>query len=75
MTVYVLKDDLKQLWRYRYPGAARRFWNAWYARAVCSRIKPLVTFAKQLKPYLSGILAHCQWSLHTSLIEGINNKI
>lgn len=23
--VYVLKDDLKQLWRFRYPGAARRF--------------------------------------------------
>ena len=21
MTVYVLKDDLKQLWKYRYPGA------------------------------------------------------
>ena len=24
--VYVLKDDLKHLWQYRYVGAARRFW-------------------------------------------------
>ncbi len=32
-------------------------------------------FAKRLKTYLPGILAHCRWQLHTSLIEGINNKI
>ena len=30
LTVYVLKDDLKHLCTYRYRGAARRFWNAWY---------------------------------------------
>jgi len=75
LTVYVLKDDLKHLWTYHYPGAARRFWHAWYTRAVRSRITPLVAFAKRLKPYLHGILAHCKWPLHTSLIEGINNKI
>ncbi len=75
LTVYVLKDDLKHLWTYRYPSAARRFWHAWYLRAVRSRITPLVAFAKRLKPYFHGILAHCLWPLHTSLIEGINNKI
>ncbi len=74
-TVYVMKDDLKHLWSYRYPGAARRFWNAWYTRAVRSRIMPLVAFAKRLKRYLPGILAHGRWPLHTSVIEGINNKI
>ncbi len=25
--------------------------------------------------YLAGILAHANWPLHTSLLEGINNKI
>ena len=75
LTVYVLKDDLKQLWKYRYAGAAYRFWKSWYSRAVRSRVKPLVAFAKRLKPYLPGILAHCRWPLHTSVIEGINNKI
>lgn len=74
-TVYILKDDLKQLWRYRYPAAALRFWRQWYNRAVRSRIKPLVEFAKKLKGYLDGILAHCRWRIHTSVIEGINNKI
>ncbi len=39
-TVYVLKDDLKHLWDYKYPGAARRFWDQWYERAVESGIEP-----------------------------------
>jgi transposase len=74
-TVYVLKDDLKHLWDYVYEGAARRFWQQWYDRAIRSRIEPLKTFARRLKEYLPGILAHCRWPLHTSLLEGINNKI
>lgn len=74
-TVYVLKDDLKRLWSYRRVGWARRFWNQWYARAMASNIAPLIKFATKLKDYLDGILAHCRWRLHTSVIEGINNKI
>ena len=73
--VYVLKDDLKHLWDYTYPAAARRFWAGWYQRAVRSRIEPLKAFARKLKGYLPGILSHCRWPLHTSLLEGINNKI
>lgn len=75
MTVYLLKDDLKQLWRYRHVGYAQRFWRHWYARAMDSGIGPLVTFAKRLEPYLHGILAHCRYPLHTGIIEGINNRI
>ena len=73
--VYILKDDLKHLWDYHYRGAALRFWNQWYRRAVRSRIAPLVRFARNLKAHLATILAHCQWWLSTSLLEGINNKI
>ncbi len=74
-TVYVLKDDLKSLWDYTYEGAARRWWDEWYGRASRSRIEPLKKFARNLKERLTGILAHCRWPLHTSLLEGINNKI
>lgn len=73
--VYVLKDDLKHLWDYWHAGYARKFWDGWYARAIRSRIEPLKRFARRLKEYLPGILAHCRWRLHTSLLEGINNKI
>jgi transposase len=75
LTVYVLKDDLKHLWDYRRPHAAERFWKQWYNRAIRSRIEPLKLFARRLKPYVPGILAHCRWPFHTSLLEGINNKI
>ena len=75
MKVYVLKEDLKRLWEYRYPKAAKKFWKAWYRRAMQSHLPPLITFAKRLKPYVHGIISHCRYPLHTSLLEGINNKI
>lgn len=74
-TVYVLKDDLKALWDYRHVGYAWRFWLEWFQRAIRSRIEPLKTFARRLKERIEGVLAHCRWPLHTSLLEGINNKI
>jgi len=73
--VYVLKDALKALWRYRYVGAAERAWRAWYGWAVRSRLPALVAFARKLKLKLPGILAHCRYPLHTGVLEGINNKI
>jgi transposase len=73
--VYIMRDDLKHLWDFRYPAAALRFWKGWYHRAVRSRIDELVKFAKAMKERLHGILSHCRYRLHTSLLEGMNNKI
>lgn len=72
MTVYLLRDEL---WDFRSRGHASRHWNQWYGHAIRSRIEPLRRFAKKLKPYLHGIPSHCAYPLHTSLLEGINNKI
>lgn len=73
--VYILKEDLKHLWDFKQPAAAKSFFNSWYSRAIRSRIEPLKKFAKNLKNYLNGILSHCRYPLHTSLLEGMNNKI
>ncbi len=75
LTVYLLKDDLKRLWRYRHAGWAKRFWHDWKQRALDSGLEPLKVFVRRLEPYLPGILAHCRWPLGTNLVEGINNKI
>lgn len=75
LTVYLLKDDLKQLWRFKRTEEAAAFWEQWYSRAMESGIEPLMLFARRLKGYLAGILNHCRWPLHTGLLEGINNKI
>src|SRR5690606_13776752 len=75
LTVYLLKDELKRLWRYRYAGWAKRAWLDWKRRALDSGLEPLKVFVRRLEPYLPGILAHCRWPLGTNLVEGINNKI
>ena len=75
LTVYLLKDELKQLWRYRRHTWARKAWKTWRQRAMRSRLEPLKRFARNLEPYLEGIFSHCRWPLGTNLIEGINNKI
>ncbi|NLG29194.1 MAG: ISL3 family transposase [Chloroflexi bacterium] len=75
LTVYLLKDDLKRLWRYRHAGWAKRAWLDWKRRALDSGLEPLKVFVRRLEPYLPGILAHCRWPLGTNLVEGINNKI
>ena len=73
--VYVLKDDLKAIWHYKYTAVASRAWEAWYGWAIRSRIPPLVAFARKLKVKLPGILAHCRFPLHTGVLEGMNDKI
>ena len=75
MCVYVLKDDLKELWRLRDRNQAGTAWDSWVSRAIESGIAPLIAFANKLQKYLDGILSHCRWPLHTSLLEGFNNKI
>lgn len=75
MIVYVLKDDLKELWRLRTKSDVKAAWKNWVDRAMESGVKPLENFATKLKPYLPGIIAHANWPLNTSLLEGINNKI
>jgi transposase len=72
---YLMRDELKHLWTYRTTGWADRGWTDWYRRAVRSRIEPLAAFAKRLSVFAHGIITHARWPLHTSLLEGINNKI
>ena len=66
---------MKDLWAYRHPGYAARAWRSWYREATRSHIESVRRFARNLRPPLPGILAHCRFPLGTDLIEGINNKI
>ncbi|HEV8449170.1 MAG TPA: transposase [Gemmatimonadaceae bacterium] len=56
--VYVLKEDLRQLWHYRQRAAARRAWHDWYARACESRIPLFVRFAHRLALSAEYIINH-----------------
>ncbi|RMH34738.1 MAG: ISL3 family transposase [Gammaproteobacteria bacterium] len=73
--VYILRDYLKRLWQYKYRKWAQKFLDYWCQLAQESGIAELQKFAKTLQKYSYGILNHCQYPLHTSKLEGINNKI
>ncbi len=73
--VYILKDYLKKLWRYRYPKCAESFLEHWCSIAKESTIRPVIAFANTLKKYAYEIINHCKFPIHISRMEGINNKI
>lgn len=73
--LYVLKRRSAQLWRLRDPAIARRWWESWYVRACESGIAAVVRFANRLGLAADYIINHARYPLHTSLLEGINNRI
>ena len=75
MTAYVLREDLKALWRLQDPAEAEQSFSAWFSLAMESGIQAIQRFAERLKPYLHGIIAHARYPLHTGIIEGMNNRI
>lgn len=74
-SLYILKDYLKRLWRYRYRKSAEKFLHMW--RQLAHSIPSIVVhnFASMLERYKYGILNHCLYPIHTGVLEGVNNKI
>ena len=72
---WAIKETLRQLWHYRYPGAARRFWQRWYFWATHSRLKPIQEAAATLKRHLTNILTYCRHRITNAVTEGLNSKI
>lgn len=74
-TVYLLKDALKDIWYAPSVWEGWKRWRAWQRLVMESGRQPLMRFAKNLRKYLRGILASARFAMHTSLLEGVNNKI
>jgi len=74
-TVMILKEDLKRIWRSRDRAeAAERLLN-WYVLAQACLAPEVKDFARMLRRHEDGILNHCHYPVHTSKLEGVNNKI
>lgn len=76
-TAYVLKESFGQLFSYRNPIWARRFFSNWRASLRWQRLKPFEKFAGLIERHWSGIAAYCETSNKVSLgfVEGLNNKV
>ncbi len=74
-TVYWLKDLLKHIWDYRLRGWAEGALDEWCLVAQQDGHPALLRFARTLERYSYGIMNHCKHQIHTSKLEGVNNKI
>ncbi len=75
MTVYLLKQQLKDLWYAPDKEIAWQRWQDWFQMAMESELKPVQLFARRLKNYVWGIIASAHHRLNTSVLEGMNNRI
>ncbi len=74
-TVMILKDLLKRIWTYRYRTPAKRRIRQWCALARTVEHPDVRKFADTLERYEYGIVNHCDYPIHTSRLEGVNNTI
>jgi transposase len=74
-TVYWLKDLLAHIWDYYYPGWAIKMLAEWCEVARQDGHPALLKFAQTLERHAYGIISHCKHPIHTSKLEGVNNKI
>lgn len=76
-TAYVLKESFGQLWEYRSPVWARKFFDNWKESLRWQRLKPYEDFAQLIERHWDGIAAFCLPENKVSLgfVEGLNNKI
>ncbi len=74
-TVLILKDKLKHIWYYRSRTWATKALDEWCLLANTVNHTCVKKFINMLKRHSYGILNHCDYHIHTSKLEGVNNKI
>ena len=72
---WAIKENLRNLWRYRSLTWAERFWKRWYYWATHSRLQPVKKAAKTFKAHLYGIMSYFKHRLTNATTEGINSQI
>jgi transposase len=72
---YILKEDLRQLWKLSYRHQAERYLNDWIQKAFSSGIQLLARFARKLRRHADGILNYFLFRISTAKVEGMNNTI
>lgn len=74
---YLLKESFGQLWEYRNPLCARKFFDNWKSQLRWSRLKPFQKFATLVEKHWNGVISYCHPHHKVSLgfMEGLNNKI
>jgi transposase len=73
--VMILKDKLKLIWECEAREESQRQIDEWCALAESVHHPSVDAFVRRIRRYDYGILNHCEYPIHTSMLEGVNNKI
>jgi transposase len=73
---YLLQESFGQLWQYRRPIWAQRFFINWRQSLLWQRLEPFERFANMVTDHWDGIEAYCDPKNKVPLgfVEGLNNK-
>lgn len=72
---YVLKEELRDLYKLPDPALAPAHLDRWLARACRSRIPAILALSRTIRAHREGILAAIELALSNSKLEGLNSKI
>lgn len=70
-----IKETFKEFWRYRYTGAAKRFFDAWSNNAMRSRLEPVKKVVRMLRRHEAGLLNYSKHRISNACAEGFNSAI
>jgi len=73
--VYILKDQLKVIYSHTSRQEAKAALDQWCELAAGVDHPLMRRFIGRLRYFEDGILNHCDYPIHTSKLEGVNNKI
>ena len=73
--LYILKDQLKLIYYYSDPEKVKQTLDDWCRMAEHVDHPAVKTFIKRLRFFEYGIIAHADYPIGTSRLEGVNNKI
>lgn len=72
---FLLKEELRLLYRLEDPTLAPAHLDAWLAWASRSRLDPFVKLARTIRRHRQGILAAVRLGLSNGRLEGLNSRI
>jgi transposase len=72
---WLLKEQFRTFWQYRYTGAARTFFRRWFWRATHSRLRPMADVAKLIQRHLPNLLTYLRHRITNAGLEAVNAVI
>lgn len=70
-----IKESFAPFWSYRYPAAAKRFFDAWAGNAMRSRLEPVKKVVRMLRRHETGLLNYSRHRISNACAEGFNSSI